>query len=87
MQRGKELQEGYHVFIEISQQDQGYQLACDGLARQINGARQRFDVEYIGGVQLKDAGAGGVDLFTAAQSCLLKLKPKIQEAKPMVSKK
>jgi len=48
----KDLAPGYYVFMEMVE-DGTFEIAATRLMKSINDASQSYDIEFIGGIQLK----------------------------------
>jgi|GEM_PF-3161092 hypothetical protein len=65
---------GYYVFTGISE-DRSYEEAVEVLATAVNEARDKFDIDYVGGIQLK-IDDNNRSQYIAAQATVLKPKVK-----------
>lgn len=67
--------EGYHIFWEIVNEDNGFEKAAGFLEAQVHKAEEQFDITFLGGPKFEpDAGGNARNIYFAYQGAILKRK-------------
>lgn len=66
------LKEGFHIFRSSSRDLHGYELASSALQNMVREAQKEFDIEFIGGLVMKDDPGERCVVFAAIASILHK---------------